>query len=111
MARTRSHKLILTYGAAGQNLFFDLQKDPLELHNLYGLAEVKDEVKHLTAALAGWRPRKMPERFVDLHGTADPRAERTPAGLEHRQAIMEYYRAKMQEEENRRQDVRQRSSP
>ena len=110
MARTRSHKLILINRARDQNLFFDLQKDPLELDNLYGLPEVEDEIKRLTAATAAWRPQKTLERFADLQAPQIQGPNVPPRGLEHRQAVIEYYRVKMQEQGNRQQDPRQGSS-
>jgi len=95
MARTRSYKLIVTRKPSGENLFFDLQKDPWELHNLYGSPEVEREVERLKAALAGWRPQQMPERFVDLQAPQIQGPNVPPPGLAHRQAIIEYYRGKM----------------
>jgi len=95
MARTQSHKLIVTRKASGENLFFDLREDPLELHNLSGSPEFEHEVQRLKAAIASWRPQKMPERFVDLQAPQIHGPNVPPPGLEHRQAIMEYYRAKM----------------
>lgn len=97
MARTRTGKLILTSKPSDQNLFFDLQKDPLELHNLYGSPEVRDEVERLTAAVVAWQPRKMPASHVDLQAAQIQGPNVPPPGLGHRAAIMEYYRAKMQE--------------
>lgn len=101
MARTQSHKLILTAKLPGQNLFFDLKKDPLELHNLYGSPEAQDEIKRLTAAIAAWRPQELPERYVDLEAPQIHGPNVPAPGLQHRPAIMEYYRAKMQEAQKR----------
>jgi arylsulfatase len=101
MARTRSQKLILNVKAPQQSLLFDLQADPLEMRNLFESPEAQDEIRRLSEAISAWRPRDMPKRYVDpqapqIHGPNVP-----PPGLEHRQPIMDYYRAKMDELQNR----------
>jgi arylsulfatase A-like enzyme len=96
MVRTRQYKLLLTSGPRGEDLFFDLRKDPLELNNLYRSPEVRDQVKRLTAAAAAWRPQVLPGRFVDPEAPQIGGANVPPPGLGHRQAIMDYYRAKME---------------
>jgi arylsulfatase A-like enzyme len=101
MVRTRRHKLLLTGAPRGENLFFDLRKDPMELNNLYQSPEVQNEVKRLTAAAAAWRPQTLPARFVDEEATRIHGANVPPPGLKHRQAIIEYYRAKMEGTEKR----------
>lgn len=95
MARTRQYKLLLTSGPRGEKLFFDLRKDPLELQDLSRLPEVQDEMKRLAEAAAAWRPEPSPERFVDEAAPQIRGANVPPPGLGHRQAIMDYYRAKM----------------
>lgn len=96
MVRTRRYKLLLTGGPRGENLLFDLRKDPLELRNLYGSPEVQDEVKRLEAAATAWRPGPLPKRFVDQEAPQIHGANVPPPGLAHRQAIIDYYRAKME---------------
>ena len=100
MARTRTHKLLLTAKARGENLFFDLHADPLELRNLYGSPTAQDEIRRLTAALAAWRPQPMPGRHVDLQAPQIRGPNVPPPGTEHRQPIMDYYRGKMQGRSN-----------
>lgn len=97
MARTRTHKLLLTGKAPGQSLFFDLQADPLELHDLSASPQSQEEIRRLTAALAVWRPQPLSSRYVDLQAPQIRGPNVPPPGTEHRQAIMDYYRAKMQQ--------------
>jgi arylsulfatase A-like enzyme len=96
MARTRTHKLLLTGNSPQETLFYDLQSDPLESRNLSGLAEAQDEIRRLTAAIAAWRPEPVSRRYVDLQAPQIRGANVPSPGLEHRQQIIDYYRAKMQ---------------
>ena len=95
MARTKTHKLIVADKATGENLFFDLQKDPLELHNLYGSPEAKREIQRLKTALAAWRPRSAAGTFLDLKAPQIHAPNVPSPGLEHRQAIIDYFQSKM----------------
>ncbi len=64
MARSASHKLILTDGAR-ESLLFDLEADPLELTNRVGdigLAEVEQDLKR---AIHEWRPEAPSKAYVD----------------------------------------------
>lgn len=96
MARTRTYKLLLTGNAPQQTLFYDLQSDPLELRNLSGLPEGQDEIRRLTAAITAWRPQPVSQRYADLQAPQICGANVPSPGLEHRQQIIDYYRAKMQ---------------
>jgi arylsulfatase len=96
MARTRTHKLLITDNAPQQTLFYDLQSDPLELHNLSGLLETHDEIRRLTAAIATWRPQPVSQRYVDLQAPQIRGANVPSPGLEHRPQIIDYYRTKIQ---------------
>lgn len=96
MARSRTHKLILN-GPRQKDLFFDLEKDPLEMENRIDAAQYRSEVKKMRAALAAWRPEG-----TDLKAHVDANAPRIkqpnvpPHDLSHRPAIIEYYQKKMQ---------------
>jgi len=97
MARTRTHKLILARGPRASSLFFDLEKDPLEMHSLYGSPQAAAEINRLTAAIAAWRPPQMPQSCLDLEAPQIKGPNVPPPGIGYRAAIMEYYRAKMDE--------------
>ena len=49
----------------------------------------------LTAAIAAWRPGPLPERYLDMSAPQISGPNVPPPGLAHRQAVMEYYQAKM----------------
>jgi hypothetical protein len=97
MARTRTCKLIVVGGRPEKDLFFDLRSDPQELHNLLGTPQVAEEVKHLRAAIAAWRPNGLPPRYVDLQAPQIIAPNVPPPGVEHRKAITDYFQRKMQE--------------
>ena len=95
MARTQKHKLILT-SKGNANLFFDLQKDPYELNNLYGDPEYKDIISQMEQKLNKWRHKgPLPKPLTDgpiIKGDNVP-----PADLSHRPAVIDYYNKKMLE--------------
>ena len=95
MARSRTRKLIQT----PQNLpdlFFDLEKDPLEMTNLSGSPDTKGEIEAMQAALLKWRPRDT--NFKGHYDENTPTIKQPnvpPRDLSHRPAIIEYYAKKM----------------
>ena len=99
MARSRKHKLILS-GPANRSLFFDLEKDPLEMKNLYGAGEYQDEIKTMAAALRRWRPEEPSKENKDIcldEGAAQIQQPNVPPGdLSHRKKIIDYYHKKME---------------
>jgi arylsulfatase A-like enzyme len=101
MARTRTHKLILVSRPQAESLFFDLRTDPLELQNLFGSPQCQGEIQRLTAAIRQWRPSELSQRYVDPEAPQIRGPNVPPAGLGHREGIMEYYRAKMEELQGR----------
>lgn len=95
MVRSRTRKLILTDGE-NENLFFDLEKDPQELANLYGSAAYRDEIEAMEAALTKWRCKEArPKAFLDQSAPQISQPNVPPADLSHRAAIQQYYREKM----------------
>jgi len=102
MARTRSHKLILTAAPSGKNLLFDLRADPWEINNLYEAPQYRGERERLEAVIAAWRPTKVAARYVDLEAPQIRGPNVPPPGLGHRKAIMEYYQKKVQNPEQQK---------
>ena len=97
MARSRTRKLIQT-ATNRADLFFDLEKDPLEMNNLYGSPDYRDEIKSLEAALLKWRPPDT--TFKGYHDENAPTIKGPnvpPRDLSHRPAIIEYYAKQMAE--------------
>ncbi|MEK7718591.1 MAG: sulfatase [Bacteroidota bacterium] len=52
--RTDRYKYIRYYGIWDTNEFYDLQKDPNEMHNLIGVPELQDTIKQLDHDLYDW---------------------------------------------------------
>ena len=95
MARSRTRKLIQT-AKNRADLFFDLEKDPLEMNNLYGSPDYRDEIKTLEAALLKWRPPGTTFKgYRDESAPTIKRPNVPPRDLSHRPAIIEYYAKKM----------------
>ena len=102
MARTKTSKLILQRkkNAGGSidhyGLLYDLEKDPLELNNLYGNPEYFSQQKKLTAAIENWLPVSA-ERDIYLDENApvinQPNVPKRNDG--HREDMMEYFKKKV----------------
>ena len=95
MARSQTRKLILSSGK-NENLFFDLEKDPQEMRNLYGSEAYRREIEAMEAALSVWRCKEAkPKPYLDQGAPQINQPNVPPLDLSHRQAIQEYYRRKM----------------
>ena len=95
MARSRTRKLILA-GPRWQNLFFDLERDPLEETNLYDAPEYRADVQRLNKALRAWRTKEAkPKPFLDQNAPQIDQPNVPPQDLSHRNEIVEYYRKMM----------------
>ncbi|MCC6144385.1 MAG: sulfatase-like hydrolase/transferase [Candidatus Hydrogenedentes bacterium] len=93
MARSKTHKLILTDGELPA-LFFDLAADPLEMTDLYGSREHQDVQEKLAAAIRGWRaPSDSQRPYLDTDAPQIPVPHRAAQGNE--KAVSAYYREKM----------------
>jgi arylsulfatase A-like enzyme len=95
MARSKNRKLILA-APNNENLFFDLDRDPQEMNNLYESPQYRDEIKSMETALLAWRRRNAnPRPYLD-HNAPTIRQPNVPAhDLSHREATIRYYREKM----------------
>ena len=93
MARTKTHKLILA-GPKNANLFFDLQKDPQEMTNLYEDPACAPIIADLEARLTAWRHKgPVPKPHTEGPRITGPNVP--PDDESHRPAIIEYYEKKM----------------
>ena len=101
MARSRSWKLLVLGGPPEKDLVFNLFSDPLEMHNLAGTPQVREEVERLRAAIAAWRPQPLERRYVNLQAPQISGPNVPPPGTDHRPAIIDYYQAKMREQRSR----------
>ncbi len=97
MARTRQHKLIVR-NPAEKSLFFDLQADPLELHNLFGQAKHKAEIERLSRAISSWRnPEISRKSYLDETAPVIRQPNVPRRDDNHRQEMIAYFRKKMEE--------------
>jgi arylsulfatase A-like enzyme len=95
MVRSGEHKLILS-DSRSENLFFDLQKDPMEMNNLYTSPEYRDEMRVMTAAASAWRSQdSKPRVHQDQDAPQIQQPNVLPSDLSHRDSIIRYYREKM----------------
>ena len=95
MARSRNRKLILA-PPGHENLFFDLDKDPQEMNNLYDTPRYRDDIKTMKAALSAWRSKDAkPRAYLDHNAPRISQPNVPPHNLSHREAIIRYYREKM----------------
>jgi arylsulfatase A-like enzyme len=94
MARTRRSKLILDTARPDRSLFFDLERDPLEMTNLFNDATRKEDVALLTRAIGNWRPTRLPEVYLDEDAPqiTQPNVPRDPA---HQDEIADWYARQM----------------
>ncbi|HEX8521321.1 MAG TPA: sulfatase-like hydrolase/transferase, partial [Tepidisphaeraceae bacterium] len=61
--RTATHKLIVWDNADSKPELYDVAKDPLEDHNLYGTAEAKSIQDDLSSRLVAWLKRTKDDQF------------------------------------------------
>ena len=95
MTRSKNRKLILD-APNNENLFFDLDRDPQEMNNLYDSPQYRNEIKSMETALLAWRGRNADQRPYQDHNAPIIRQPNVPAhDLSHRKAIIRYYREKM----------------
>ncbi|MBM3290966.1 MAG: DUF4976 domain-containing protein, partial [Candidatus Hydrogenedentes bacterium] len=91
MARTRTHKLLLSNAPKCEQLY-DLEHDPPEMKNVYGDPAYAEVAKDLTAKVKAWRGTSpMPEPYLDLDAAQIKQPNVPPHDLSHRKAIGEYY--------------------
>jgi len=95
MARSQTRKLILSSGN-GVNLYFDLEKDPQELDNLYEAPAYRQEIEEMEAKLTGWRGKDVQlQPYVDQAAPQIDQPNVPSHDLGHREDIQRYYREKM----------------
>ncbi|MBK1880472.1 sulfatase-like hydrolase/transferase [Pelagicoccus mobilis] len=59
MVRTELHKLVVR--ETGDNEFYDLEKDPFEMNNLWGSPEIQKHLPRLYEQLMRWNLKTLPE--------------------------------------------------
>jgi arylsulfatase A-like enzyme len=105
MVRSGERKLILS-DSRSKNLFFDLQRDPMEMNNLYASPAYSDEVRTMTVAASAWRDKNPnPSAYQDFDAPQIQQPNVPPHDLSHCSAIIQYYREKMLALQNRNGDA------
>jgi len=95
MVRSGERKLILS-DSRSESLFFDLQKDPMEMNNLHACPEHRDEVRDMATAVSTWRSKdSKPQAYQDDDAPQIQQPNIPSHDLSHRDAIIQYYREKM----------------
>lgn len=103
-ARTKTRKLILNRSGTparakrptARGLLFDLQKDPLEMTNVFDDPSYQDDVRKLTQAVRAWGPKgALPKPHVNESAPVIKQPNVPGPGHGHRQAMIEYCRRMM----------------
>lgn len=101
MARSRTHKLIVNKPGL-ENLFFDLEKDPQELNNLYEDPSCREIVERMSTTLESWRCKDpKPKAYQNHDARQIDQSNVPPRDLSHRPAVIDYYKRKMTESRRR----------
>ncbi len=100
MARSHTKKLIvkMKQNKPVIGLLFDLEKDPLELNNLYDNPAYAEHQSQLFSAIESWLKDTTPvEQYLDQNAPQISQPNVPPLDLSHRKGMMEYFRKKMQD--------------
>ena len=91
MARTRTHKLLLSASPTCEQLY-DLERDPHELKNVYADPANADLVAELAQKVRAWQgPSAVPEPFLDLGAPQIDQPNVPPRDSIDRDARIAYY--------------------
>jgi len=78
-------------------LLFDLEKDPLELNNLYDNPAYAEHQTQLFSAIESWLKDTTPvEQYLNQNAPQISQPNVPPLDLSHRQEMIEYFRKKME---------------
>jgi len=97
MVRSKTRKLILS-NRKGASLFFNLEKDPLEMTNLFEEPAYQPEIKTYTNAVEKWRGGgPLPKVYLDEDAPRINQRNVPPLRDGHRGQMKAYFARKMQE--------------
>jgi arylsulfatase len=97
MARTLHYKLIIRTPAE-KSLFFDLEKDPFELTDLFGNPRYRQEIGRLSEAITAWRKADISVKPYLDEGAPVIRQPNVPPRTDfHREEMIAYFQKKMAE--------------
>ena len=95
MARSKTRKLLFHPDA--KSLFFDLEKDPYEMENLYDHPNYQDEIAQFKEAINEWQGNaKLGDNFLDYNAPQINQPNVPPLDGSHREKIISYYQKKME---------------
>ena len=97
MARTQTKKLILLRKNKNLKLFFDLEKDPLEMEDLSEAPEHQADIKKMEKALLAWHTKGSDQIYLNHKETQIKQPNVPPEDLSHRPAVIAYYERKMKD--------------
>jgi len=102
MARSKRYKLILK--RKGESLFFDLEKDPHEMINLFNDADYQNEIEKHRQAIYNWQgtDNLIGKNYLDNNAPVinQPNVRKYNDG--HREGIIEYFRERMNKQQTNR---------
>lgn len=98
MARSNSMKLIVNMDGRAplDGLLFDLEKDPLELNNLYDNSEYANQQTQLLSAIDSWLKNTVSQDVYVDENAPHIDQPNVPTDTIHRKEMMNYFREKMQ---------------
>ncbi len=99
MARTLTRKLIVGTGKKkpSNGLLFNLEKDPLEMKNLFDDPAYKNDRSQLVSAIQSWLTNTLPQKvYCNEKARQISQPNVPPLDLSHRKDAEQYFREKMQ---------------
>jgi arylsulfatase A-like enzyme len=97
MARTQTRKLLYQANNPARSLFFDLQHDPLEMTNAYGLPAYSRDIEALVKAIQGWRPNKPGRPYLDENAPQIQQPNVPTPSQARREEMRDYYSRQMKQ--------------
>ena len=97
MVRSKTRKLILAHKKQDA-LFFDLEKDPLEMTNVADDPDYREEIAAMTAAIHNWRSfDDLPKTYINEEAPIINRPNIPSRDDNHRKEMHDYCEEKMRE--------------
>ncbi len=97
MARTQTRKLLYQTSNPARSLFFDLQHDPLEMTNAYGVPAYAQDIEALVLAIQVWRPNNPGLRYLDENAPQIKQPNVPAPNQARREEMRDYYLRKMKQ--------------
>jgi hypothetical protein len=96
MARSKTRKLL--FHPDGQSLYFNLEKDPYEIADLYDHPEYQDELEQFKKSIIKWQGKSiLGDTFLDKNALQIKKPNVPPIDGSHREEIIAYYQKMMKQ--------------